>query len=83
MGEWTFVAIVFSPATPTSLALYVKDSSTTATITPLMTGGSASFVMGGNAGASTFFTGDIDSVRVYGHALPPAEVASLLTAADP
>jgi hypothetical protein len=47
-----------------------------------MTGGSASFVMGGNAGASTFFTGDIDSVRVYGHALQPAEVASLLTTPD-
>jgi hypothetical protein len=83
MGAWTFVAIVYSPMIPTALTLYVNKSSTTTTITPLMTGGSASFVMGGNAGASTFFTGDIDSVRVYGHALQPAEVASLLTAADP
>jgi hypothetical protein len=83
VGQWTFVAIVYSPTTPTSLTLYVNNSSTTATITPLMTGGGASFVMGGNAGASTFFTGDIDSVQVYGHALQPAEVAALLSAQDP
>jgi hypothetical protein len=83
VGKWTFVAIVYSPTTPTSLAFYVNDSSTTATITPLMTGGSANFVMGGNAGASAFFTGDIDSIRIYGHAFQPAEVASLLTAPDP
>ena len=33
--------------------------------------------------AFAIFTGDIDSVRVYGHALQPAEVASLLSAPDP
>ncbi len=83
VGEWTFVAIVYSPTTPTSIVVYVNKASATATITPLMTSGSASLAMGGSAGSSTFFTGDIDSVRVYGHALEPAEVASLLTAQDP
>ncbi len=83
VGEWTFVAIVYSPATPTSVIVYVNKASATATITPLMTGGSASFFIGGSAGSSTFFTGDIDSVRVYGHALQPAEVASLLAVSDP
>ena len=41
--------------------------------------------MGGaiQAGTPMFFTGNIDSVRVYGHALRPAEVGSLLTAPDP
>ena len=84
VGEWTLVVIAYSPATPTSLALYVNNSSFTATLTtPLMTSGSVNLVVGGNPGASEFFTGDIDSVRVYGHALQPAEVASLLTATDP
>jgi hypothetical protein len=83
VGQWTFVAIVYSPSSPTSIAFYVNQTSGTGTITPLMTGGSASLVMGGPPGSSTFFTGDIDSVRVYGHALQPAEVASLLTAPDP
>ena len=85
VGQWSFVAIVYSPTTPTSIAIYVNDTSATGTITALTTSGSANFVMGGSvvAGSSLFFTGDIDSVRVYGHALQPAEVASLLTASDP
>jgi hypothetical protein len=83
VGQWTFVAIVYSPATPTSIALYVNASSATGTITALTTGGSANLAMGGSPGSSTFFAGDIDSVRVYRHALQPAEVASLLTAPDP
>jgi hypothetical protein len=83
VGQWTFVAIVYSPTTPTSITFYVNSTSATATVTPLMTGGSANLVMGGAAGSSTFFTGDIDSVRVYGHALQPAEVAALLAAPDP
>ena len=83
MREWSFVAIVYSPATPTSIAVYVNSTSATATVTPLMTGGSENLVMGGSAGSTTFFTGDIDSVRVYGHALQPAELASLMTAPDP
>ncbi len=83
VGEWTFVAIVYSPTTPTSITFYVDETSATGTITSLMTGGGTNFVMGGSAGSSTFFTGDIDSVRVYGHALQAAEVASLLTTPDP
>jgi hypothetical protein len=85
VGEWTFVAVVYSPATPTAITVYVNDVTATGTITALMTGASATFVMGGSvqAGSPMFFTGDIDSVRVYGHALQPAEVASLLTASDP
>jgi Concanavalin A-like lectin/glucanases superfamily len=82
-GEWSLVAIVYSPTTPTSIAVYVNDTSATGTVTALMTGGSADFLMGGSPGSSTFFTGDIDSVRVYGHALQSAEVASLVNAADP
>jgi hypothetical protein len=83
VGKWTFVAIVYSPATPTSITLYVDQTSATGTITPLTTGGSTNFVMGGSGSSSMFFGGDIDSVRVYGHALQPAEVASLLAAPDP
>jgi hypothetical protein len=83
VGEWSFVAIVYSPATPTSITVYVNTTSATATITALTTGGSESLAIGGSAGSSTFFTGDIDSVRVYGHALQPAELAALLAAPDP
>ena len=83
VGKWTFVAIAYSPTTPTSISVYVNATSATGTITPLTTGGSASFAIGASTGSSTFFTGKIDSVRVYGHALQPAEVASLLAAPDP
>jgi concanavalin A-like lectin/glucanase superfamily protein len=83
VGQWSFVAVVYSPTTPTSIAVYVNDTSATATVTPLMTGGSENLVMGGSAGSTTFFTGNIDSVRVYGHALQPAELVSLMTAPDP
>jgi hypothetical protein len=83
VGTWTFVAVVYSPTTPTALTLYVDDASTTATITPLATGAGGSFVIGGNTGASAFFTGNIDSVRVYGHALAPTELAALRAASDP
>jgi hypothetical protein len=85
VGLWSFVAVVYSSATPTSVTVYVNDVTDTGTITPLMTAVSADFVMGGSvvAGTPEFFTGDIDSVRVYGRALLPAEVKSLLTAPDP
>ncbi len=83
-GQWTFVAVAYSPSTPTSLTLYVNSSATTATVpAPLMTSGSESLVIGGNPGASAYFTGDIDSVRVYGHALDATEVAALMSATDP
>ena len=82
---WTFVAIVYSPAIPTSITLYVDNFATTGSITTLRTPGSGDLVMGGSVVASTpmFFTGVLDSIRVYGHALGPAEVESLNTAADP
>ena len=82
VSAWTFVAIVYSPATPTTILVYANDAPATGTITPLMTSGSATFIIGGSTGSS-FFSGDIDSVRVYGHALTPAEVSSLRTALDP
>lgn len=82
VGQWSFVAIAYSASTPTTVTLYVNDSTTPITVTPLSTGAGASFVMGGNSGASSFFTGDIDSVRVYGHALDAAEVASVRGAVD-
>lgn len=83
VGKWSFVAIVYSPATPTSIEVYVDGSSATGTVTPLMTGGSASLSVGSAAGSSSFFTGNIDSVRVFGRALQSAEVASLRAAMDP
>jgi trimeric autotransporter adhesin len=84
VGQWSFVAIVYSSSSPNSLTIYVNDTSYTATLTaPLMTGPSSGFFMGGTPSSSTFFTGNIDSVRVYGHALEAAEVASVRSATDP
>jgi hypothetical protein len=82
VGAWTFVALTYSPDAPTSLGLYVNDSFTTVTITPLLTGASVNFVMGGDTGTSSYFTGDMDSVRIYSRALQSAEVAALRTATD-
>ncbi len=83
LGSWTFVALVYSPDTPTTLTLYVNDASSKTTITALTTGVSAGLTLGGDSGADAFFNGEIDSVRVYGHALQAAEVAAVRAAADP
>ncbi len=91
-NDWTFVAIVYSPAIPTAITLYVHAadpqaalSVATGSIMALQTPGSGDLVMGGSVEASTpmFFTGLLDSIRVYGHALAPVEVESLATATDP
>ena len=83
LNAWTFVALVYSPDQPTALTLYVNGASSTTTITPLSTGASASFMIGGDPGSATFFTGDIDSVRIYGHALSAAELTAIRGASDP
>jgi len=92
VNGWTFVAIVYSPAIPGSITLYVDAadpqavlSDTTGNITALRTPGSGDLVIGGSVEAATpmFFTGILDSIRIYGHALGPAEVESLATATDP
>jgi hypothetical protein len=87
---WTFVAIVYSPEFPTWVTLYVDNLAGTASIATgsimgLRTPGSGDLVMGGaiQAGTPMYFTGSIDSVRVYGHALGPDEVGSLASAMDP
>ena len=85
VNQWTFVAIVYTPAIPSSVTLYVDNLSATGTVIALRTPGSGDLVMGGSvvASASMFFSGNIDSVRVYGRALGPDEVESLAAAKDP
>ena len=82
---WSFVAVVYSPAIPTSITLYVGNLASTGSIVALRTPGSGDLVMGGSVLASTaaFFTGSLDSVRVYGRALGPDEVESIATSTDP
>jgi hypothetical protein len=87
---WTFVAVVYSPAFPASVTLYVESqtgtgSATTGSIMALRTPGSGDLVIGGStqAGTPMFFTGNIDSVRVYGRALGPDEIQAVATSMDP
>jgi hypothetical protein len=85
LNQWTFFAVVYTPKIPSSITLYVNDLSATGTIVALQTPVSTDFVMGGSvqAGSPMYFTGNLDSVRVYGRALGPDEVESLATVPDP
>ncbi len=87
---WTFVAVVYSPAFPASVTIYVQSptgggNAATGSIMALRTPGSGDLVMGGSvvAGTPLFFTGSIDSVRVYGRALGPDEIEAAATSVDP
>jgi hypothetical protein len=81
---WTFVAIVYSPAIPTSITLYVGNLSATGSIMALRTPGGGDLIIGGavQAGTPMFFTGSIDSVRIYGRALGPDEVEAVAASMD-
>jgi Concanavalin A-like lectin/glucanases superfamily len=84
IGSWTFVAIVYAPTAPTSITFYVDDQSATGTVlTTLATAETGNLVMGADLVTGVSFTGSLDSIRVYGHALTAAEVQSIFTSSDP
>jgi Concanavalin A-like lectin/glucanases superfamily len=83
VGSWSFVALVYSPAIPTQITLYVGDRALTGTILAPTTPNMGSLVIGSDLVNGMSFTGNIDSVRIYGRALNPAEVHSIFTSQEP
>jgi hypothetical protein len=82
VNAWTFAAIVYSPAIPTTITFYVGDLSGTGSLaTPLATPDSETLYMGMDDQRS--FTGILGSIRVYGHALGAAEVESIFLSSAP
>jgi len=80
---WSFVAVVYSSATPTAITIYVNALSATGTITKLSTPNTGNLVMGADLVNLVEFMGNLDSIRVYGHALAAAEVQSIFTSSAP
>jgi hypothetical protein len=81
---WTFVAITYSQAAPTSFTMYVNGTSFAGNIgNPLVTDPLSDLVMGADLINGAYFNGNIDSVRVYGHALSASEIGSIYTSAAP
>jgi hypothetical protein len=84
VGVWTFVAITYTPAFPKQITFYVNGQAETAPIvSQLDTSNTGPLVMGADLVAGTSFTGSLDSIRVYGHALNAAEMMSVFSSSDP
>ena len=80
---WTFVAIVYSPTTPTTITFYVNDLSTTGTVTALVTPDVGDLVTGADLVSGPPFMGNLGTIRVYGRALNAVEVKSIFTSSAP
>ena len=88
IGSWSFVAIVYTPSEPRSITFYVDDyvdeqSATGTVVATLATAETGNLVMGADLVNGVAFTGSLDSIRVYGHALAAAEVQSIFTSSVP
>jgi hypothetical protein len=84
VGSWSFFAIVYTPAVPTQITLYVGDGSATGPIAMPATPTAGNLVIGADlVNGGRPFTGKNDSVRIYGRALNPAEVHAIFTSPDP
>lgn len=78
-GQWVFAALVVEP---TRARLYLGQAGTLSLATNAITHAAEEFdgklVLGRDAGFSNrYFEGSLDDVRVYDHALTPAEVEAL------
>jgi hypothetical protein len=82
-GSWSFVAIVYSPASSTQITMYVGDHELTGTIAAPATPNMGSLVIGADLVNGMSFTGKIGAVRIYGRALNPVEVHSIFTSQEP
>jgi hypothetical protein len=84
VGSWSFFAIVYTPAVPTQITLYVGNGIATGPITLPTTPDAGNLVIGMDlVNGGPGFTGKIDSVRIYGHALNAAEIQSIFTSSEP
>jgi hypothetical protein len=83
LSAWTFLAIVYSPAIPTTITFYLNSVSVTGTITTLATADGGPLVMGADLMTGASLTGNLGAIRVYGRALGAAEVNSIFTSSTP
>jgi hypothetical protein len=84
VGSWSFFAVVYTPAVPTQVTLYVNDRSATGPIVAPTTPAAGNLVIGADlVNGGTTFTGKIDSVSIYGRALNAAEMHSIFTSREP
>jgi hypothetical protein len=86
-STWSFVAIVFSSAAPMQYTVYVNDQSASVQLSmapatsaaPLLMG----FNMSGDTAAAKYFSGDLDSIRVYARDLSASEISAIFMARGP
>jgi hypothetical protein len=83
VGSWSFFAIVYTPAIPTQITLYVGNDVATGPIVAPATPDFGNLVIGADlVNGGPAFNGKIDSVRIYGHALNAAEIQSIYTSSE-
>ncbi len=86
-STWSFVAIVFSSASPMQYTVYVNGQSASVQLSmppatsaaPLLMG----FNMSADAAAAKYFSGDLDSIRVYARDLSASEISGIFMARGP
>jgi Concanavalin A-like lectin/glucanases superfamily len=84
IGSWSFLAVVYTPAVPTQITLYVGSDVETGPIVAPATPDVGSLVIGADlVNGGPAFTGKIGSVRVYGRALNAAEVQAVFISPAP
>jgi hypothetical protein len=76
-GTWLHVAATF--AANDTIALYINgvQMSSSAVATAIFDDSQATVRIGCRSDSSSFFVGLIDEVRIYGRALPTAEIAAI------
>ncbi len=86
VNAWTFIAITYDGAG--AMAIYLNgqaagDASTATSSVGSLATVAHDLIIGGDLENAVLFTGNIDSVRIYGHALTPSEVQAVYTQPDP
>jgi hypothetical protein len=86
-STWSFVAIVFSSAAPMQYTVYVNEQSASVQLSMAPATSAAPFLMGfnmsGDAAAVKYFSGDLDSIRVYARDLSASEISGIFMARGP
>jgi hypothetical protein len=84
---WSFAAIVFSSAGPTQYTLYVNDQSTGVQLGMAPATSAAALLMGSDLSndgtASKYFSGNLDSIRIYARDLSASEIQGIFMAGGP
>jgi hypothetical protein len=76
-GTWVHVAATFAANDTIKLYINGAQASTASVSTAIIDDSQATVRIGCRSDSSSFFVGLIDEVRIYGRALPPAEIAAI------